>query len=477
MLSCSQDKMTKAKKTKTRIKVEATVERVRKCLDEDNDVSASLKDAVSGLIDIVVVLSNHLGVNSNNSSTPPSQDPNRARGARTAKGRKRKPGGQKGHKGNHLKQVERPTESEAIFIDRRTLPPGQYKQVGWEKRQVFETEVIVSVKEYCAEILANENGDEFIADFPEGVTEPAQYGNTVKVQSVYMSQFQLVPLARVEDYFHDQVKLPLSKGSISNWNVLTYKRLERFEEWARRALIGSICNNADETGINMNGERFWLHSMSNEKVTLFHADEKRGQDAMERMGVLPHFKGILMHDHWKPYFGYACTHGLCNAHHLRELESAFELDNQKWAKKMQKLLIAMRDAVDKAGGSLTKAEAVKFRTKYHRLLRTADKECPPNSKTRAQSKSRNLLERLRNFDTETLLFLENPNVPFTNNRGENDIRMTKVQQKISGCFRSIDGARVFCRIRSYLSTCRKNEIGPTEALTMLFDGKLPSFMC
>ena len=468
--------MTKSKKTKTRIQVETTVDRVRQCLDEDKDVSSSLKDAVSGLIDMVVVLSNHLGVNSSNSSKPPSQDPNRLRKKSIAKGRKRKPGGQKGHKGSRLKQVENPTESEEISIDRRTLPPGHYRHVGWEKRQVFDVEVSVSVKEYCAEILANEDGKEFIADFPQGVSEPAQYGNTVKAHSVYMSQFQLVPLARVEDHFHDQVGLSLSKGSISNWNVLAYKKLERFEEWARRSLIGSICNNADETGINVGGTRHWLHSISNEKVTLFHPDEKRGQDAMDRMGILPYFKGILMHDHWKPYFGYACTHGLCNAHHLRELEAAVEFDNQRWAKKMQNLLLEMRAAVEKAGGSLTQAEAMKFRKRYHQLLRAADKECPHNPKTRAQSKSRNLLQRLRDFDTETLLFLEDTNVPFTNNRGENDIRMTKVQQKISGCFRSIDGAKVFCRVRSYLSTCRKNGVGPTEALRLLFDGKSPAFM-
>jgi transposase len=254
------------------------------------------------------------------------------------------------------------------------------------------------------------------------------------------------------------------------------KKLEYFEEWARRSLIGSLCNNADETGINVDGKRIWLHSVSNEKVTLFHPDEKRGQDAMDRMGVLAYFKGVLMHDHWKPYFGYDCTHALCNAHHLRELEASVEFDNQKWAKKMQDLLIAMRDAVEKSGGSISKARAMKFRKAYRKLLKEANEECPRNPKQRAQTKSRNLLERLRDFENETLRFLEDPRVPFTNNRGENDIRMTKVQQKISGCFRSMDGAKVFCRIRSYLSTCRKNGIGPSEALKLLFDGKRPAFM-
>lgn len=467
--------MTKAKKTKTKIKVNAAIDSARKCLDEDG-VSAPLKTAVNTLIDVVTLLSNHLGINSSNSSKPPSQDPNRVRPVKTGKARKRKPGGQKGHKGSCLKPVDKPTESEDILIDRRTLPPGEYHAAGFEIRQVFDIEVSFSVKEYRGEILENEKGEQFVPEFPEGVTEAAQYGSTVKAHSVYMSQFQLVPLARVEDHFHDQLGLPLSKGSISNWNLLAYKKLESFEEWARRTLIGALCNNADETGINVGGKRLWLHSVSNEKATLFYPDEKRGQEAMDRMGILPYFKGVLVHDHWKPYFGYECIHALCNAHHLRELEAAIEFDGQKWAKDMQDLLILMRDAVEKAGGAVSTDQAKKWRKKYRKILSRAEAECPRKAKSRAQTKTRNLLERLRDFEIETLRFLEDVKVPFTNNRGENDIRMTKVQQKISGCFRSMEGARIFCRVRSYLSTCRKNGIDPSEALRLLFDGKSPSFM-
>lgn len=246
--------------------------------------------------------------------------------------------------------------------------------------------------------------------------------------------------------------------------------------WAHKELIGALCNNADETGINVNGKRLWLHSVSNEKVTLFHPDEKRGKEAMDRMGILPYFTGTLIHDHWKPYFGYDCLHGLCNAHHLRELEAAIEFDKQKWAKHMQDLLIEMRDSVEKAGGSISNKKAKWFRKRYRKILKAADIECPHKQDSRAQSKSRNLLERLRDYETETLRFLEDKNVPFTNNRGENDLRMTKVQQKISGCFRSLEGAKIFCRIRSYILTCRKNGLGPTQALKMLFDGELPNFM-
>ena len=468
--------MTKAKKLKTTVRVSKALELARKSLENETDLSFSLKTAFTGLIDLVVILSNHLGVNSSNSSEPPSQDPHRARPVKTGRAMKRKPGGQKGHKGNFLKQVLVPTQSEDILIDRRTLPAGNYHAAGFEARQVFDIEFSVSIMQYRGEILENEKGEQFIPEFPEGVTEPAQYGNTVKAHSVYMSQFQLVPLARVEDHFHQQLGLSLSKGSISNWNALAYKKLESFEEWARCTLIGALCNNADETGINVGGKQLWLHSVSNETATLFHPDEKRGQEAMDRMGILPFFKGVLIHDHWKPYFGYECIHSLCNAHHLRELEAAVQFDGQKWAKDMQDLLILMRDAAEKAGGAVSAGQAKKWKLKYRNVLLLAEAECPRKLNSRAQTKTRNLLERLRDFEVETLRFLQDVKVPFTNNRGENDIRMTKVQQKISGCFRSMEGAQIFCRVRSYLSTCRKNGIGPSEALKLLFDGKSPSFM-
>jgi transposase len=462
-------------KSATKRNAMKTIDKVRLALLEEPSCSSTVKTAVTDLIDLVEVLLVKLGTNSRNSSKPPSQDPNRKRHIAIARGHKRKPGGQNGHKGCFLKPVENPTEVKEILIDRKSLPSGKYESRGFESRQVFDVDISVIVTEYRAEVLVNENEDRFVAEFPKGVTERVQYGNSIKAASVYMSQFQLVPLARVQDHFRDQLGLPVSKGSISNWNLSAYEKLELFEKWARQQLIDSVCNNGDETGINIGGKKAWLHCISNEKVALFHPDVKRGREAMERMGILPYFKGNLVHDHWKPYFTYFCTHSLCNSHHLRELEAAIE-DNQKWAKKMQDLLLEMNETVEKAGGALSRRRANGFRSRYREIISAADKECPLNQRTRKQSKSRNLLERLRDFEIETLRFLEDKDVPFTNNRGENDIRMTKVQQKISGCFRSMAGAKIFCRIRSYLLTCQKNGVSPTKALNLLFDGKLPDFI-
>jgi transposase len=205
---------------------------------------------------------------------------------------------------------------------------------------------------------------------------------------------------------------------------------------------------------------------------------------MQAIDVLPRFTGILVHDHWKPYFRLSCLHALCNAHHLRELTYAHEQENQAWAKQMIKLLQTMLHAVNSHTGPLPELQVVDFIAQYRALLKTAEQECPPPDPAQTpgrrgrpkRSKSRNLLERLIHYEAETLRFLTDPDVPFTNNQGENDIRMTKLHQKISGCFRSREGADIFCRVRSYLSTCRKNNLSATQALTLLFDGILPEFM-
>jgi transposase len=297
---------------------------------------------------------------------------------------------------------------------------------------------------------------------------------------VYLSQGQLLPVDRVTEYFRDQVGIPLSAGSVVNFNREAYNKLETFEAKLKQALIECNIINADETGININGKRVWLHGNGNEKYTFLTPHKKRGQEAMEAMGVLPYFKGNLCHDHWKSYFRYKeAIHCLCNAHHLRELEGVWEKnDKQEWAKKMQKLLLEMNETVDKAGGVLEKDPTEKLKIRYRKILEDGELESPPPKprgkgvpKKRGRLKrteARNLLERLGDFEDETLRFITVLEVPFTNNLGERDIRMTKVQQKISGCFRSWEGAETFCRVRSYLATSKKNGVSGSQAMTSLF---------
>jgi transposase len=459
-----------------------TIKSVEKMLREDASISPQVRTLLNLLITIINLLVGKLGLNSANSSIPPSRDPNRQRGSKPkAQGEKRKPGGQNGHEGVTLEREANPDKIEMIEIDRRTLPRSRYTAGGFEARQVIDIKISKFVTEYRAEVLLDTRGNRYVAGFPEGVSRPIQYGNSIKVQAVYMSQQQLLPYDRIRDYFAHQCNIAISAGSLFNFNQEAFDLLATFESIVQRQLIAQRVLHADETGINVNGKCLWLHNLSNGHWTLYFPHEKRGMEAIEAMGILPHFEGILCHDHWKPYFQLKCQHALCNAHHLRELERAWEQDGQHWAKDMQDLLLEMNDATNQAGGCLTDEAAEVFRSRYQITLTLADNECPPpdlnNQPGRiAKSKSRNLLERLRNFETETLRFMTDKLVPFTNNQGENDLRMTKVQQKISGCFRAFEGAQYFCRTRSYLSTCRKHGLSPTEALQILFSGQLPNFI-
>lgn len=468
-----------------KINVTDALKNVEVLLRQDKSISANVRAMMELLVVVIHLLLGKLGLHSANSSIPPSKDPHRKRGSkRKAKGNKRKPGGQHGHEGSSLQWQENPDHIETIEVDRRTLPSGQYRRVDFESRQVIDIEISKVVTEYRAEILQDAQGNQFVAEFPSGVTRPVQYGNRLKAQAVYMSQQQLVPYERVRDYFADQCAIPISAGSLFNFNKEAFGLLETFESIVTRQLIIQLLLHADETGINVNGTCLWLHCVSNDRWTLFFPHPNRGGEAMKAMGVLPHFGGTLCHDHWKPYFQFNCLHSLCNAHHLRELERAWEQDAQRWAKKMQDLLLEINEATQKADGCLSEQAAQEFRKRYRQVLTRGEVECPPpNLEHHAgkrgripKTKSRNLLERLRAFETETLRFMTDKLVPFTNNQGENDIRMTKVQQKISGCFRSFEGAQIFCRVRSYLSTCRKHNISPTVALQMLFSGRLPDFV-
>lgn len=468
--------------TVANIDIDATIKKVEALIADDKKLSSGTKSLLEVLVLIITLLANRLNLNSKNSSKPPSSDPNRKKNNRKKNGKKA--GGQKGHVGKTLQKVENPDKIKVIDVDRSKLPTGDYKEVGHEVRQVFDIDISRVVTEYQAQILENKNGRRFTAAFPEGVTKAVQYGASIKTHSVYMSQFQLIPYDRIKDYFADQLEIPISVGSIFNFNKEAFGLLEGFDNMVRGKLNGSALVHADETGINVNGGKYWLHSASNHLWTYFSPHKKRGTEAMDAIGILPTFKGILCHDHWKPYFKYDCTHSLCNAHHIRELTRAWEQDSQYWAKRLREMLEKINRAVNDAGGNLSASDSEKYRQEYRVILKEAEKESPPPDETKREgkrgrlkrTKSRNLLERLQNFEEDVLRFMDNKIVPFTNNLGENDIRMTKVQQKISGCFRSEDGAKFFCRIRSYISSCRKQDISSTSALGLLFKGELPCFV-
>lgn len=457
---------------------------------EEGDALNELKEPLEKSLFIIKELCDRLAKNSTNSSIPPSGDPNRdknkEREKRKSKGKKRRAGGQPGHKGVNLKPREKPDKIVDLEVDRETLPEGEYQNDGYDSAQVFDIEISVVVTEYRAEILIGRDGNRYVADFPVGINNAVQYGTTVKSLSVYLSAFQLIPLDRVCDFFKDQIGLPISKGSINNFKREAEKKLKsiEFKGWAKNKILSSPVANADESGVNVDGEGHWLHSLSAGNVVLYDADRKRGKEAMDKMGVLPHFKGILCHDHWKPYYSYPCVHALCNAHHQRELKFAHEQDGQEWANEMMGLLEEIRREVAAAPmAHLTPEECMAYGARYLKILEKGKTECPlptkPKKKRKGRpkkSKSRNLLERLLDYSEDTLRFMRVAEVPYTNNIAEGDIRMAKLYTNVSKCFRSIEGAKRFCLLRSYIITARKHGMDATDALRCLFSGEIPFFM-
>lgn len=412
---------------------------------------------------------------SQNSHLPPSKD--LARGETPREKGTRKPGGQTGHPGSTLKAFDNPDK--IVDLEPENIPAG-FRKIGYERRQKIDIIVSRCVTEYRAYIYENDEGKRLYASFPEDVKRLVQYGDTVKMEVAYQSAGQLIPFNRIRESLEEQAGIPISEGTIHNFLLEAHRRLEGFERWNCYQLLCSPVDNFDETGCRIGGKRLWLHSASNDELTQYMAHEKRGAMGMEAMGLLPLYQGTAVHDFWAPYRGYPCTHAVCNAHVLRELEGCRERDGSQWPVRMQDFLLGLNKS--RNDGELTEEKVQAALREYDNILAAGDKECPqpPPRKGKkgrpARGKSRCLLDRLIKHKEEVLLFLTRPEVPFTNNQAERDIRVGKMKQNVSGCFRSMDGARVFCRIRSYISTCRKHGLAAPEALSILYSGKLPEFI-
>lgn len=432
-------------------------------------------------------LKDQLAKNSRNSSKPPSSDGLKKPSPKSLRPRgKRKPGGQKGHLGSTLKMVDNPDYS-VLYPVNQCQHCGHRladeASIDVEKRQVFDIPPIqMGVTEHKAQIKeCSHCGHLNKATFPEQVKAPVQYGPRLKAIAVYLRQYQLLPYNRTRELFRDLFSTDLSEGTLTNITDTCSELLEHPIEQIQKQLEQSPVVNFDETGSSVYGKRQWLHSASTPNLTYYEIHPKRGSHAMDHMGILPNFKGRAIHDFWKPYFKYNCNHGLCNAHHLRELIFLNEQHGQRWAKNMIGCLIDIKKAVDEAKintHTLFKQQIHKFEIRYQNILDKGYNENPlPKKKSTKKkrgrpkkSKARNLLERLDNHRKEALAFMYDFKVPFDNNLAERDLRMAKVQQKISGTFRSQDGASAFCRIRSYISTVRKSAVNVIDAIGNAFQG-------
>jgi transposase len=321
--------------------------------------------------------------------------------------------------------------------------------------------------------------------FPPEAGTVVQYGPRLKGMMVYLMEGQLLPSNRVCEVLRDLVGVGVSEGTLYTSREQCFEHLAPIEAGIRQAIQQAAVVHVDETGLRVNQRLWWLHGASTDGLTYYFAHPKRGQVAMDEMGILPDFSGTAVHDGWKSYQHYACGHALCNAHHLRELQYVLEHYAQPWAFQMSLLLVTIHRQVEaaKAQGQrmLSQSDLAAFDARYQAILAQgfAENPLPPldqvSTKTRKRgrprrSPPRNLLERLQTHSASVLGFMDDFTLPFDNNQAERDLRMMKLKQKISGGFRSEDGVRRFCRIRGYLATLRKQGLNVLDALLNLFSG-------
>ena len=436
----------------------------------------------------VAELEAQLSKDSHNSSKPPSSDGLAKKASSPNVPSGKKPGGQPGRVG---KTLERSAHVDTV-IDH---PLPQHCQCGavladsgvrlHEQRQVIDIPVArYQVTEHRTWQTRCACGQVHQSAFPAEVSEVVQYGPNVRALAVHLTHGQLLPLARSAQLITELYGLNVSPGTVHAWGHQAARVL--LPEVARiaQSLINLPVVCADESGLRVASRLHWLHTVASEKLTWYGAHAQRGLPAFKDHGILLNLIGTAVHDCWGPYWRLLCAHGLCNAHLLRELTFQRETTRQRWPKRIIDLLLRARDhceAARRAGETTLSAWRIRriFRD-YHAILEQALARNPRaarQDKRRGrvkQSVAFNLINRMREHADAALRFVTDLRVPFTNNLAERAIRMPKVKQKVSGCFRTLQGAQTFCTIRSYLDTMHKQGHNMFAVLRLTFIGRPPS---
>jgi len=431
-----------------------------------------------------------LNQNSQNSSRPPSSDvfyneKPKVKSHRIRSGKK--PGGQKGHSGKTLEMTSNP-DCVIVYSPQcckncgHNLEDAEVKN--YERKQEVEipsshvifTEHRIEIKEcpHCEKVNSG--------SFPEYLKYPIQYGPRLLASILYLRNYQLLPYERICDLLEDSYGIRISPATIKRAERECFQNLEPFEKTVVGHLLASHTAHCDETGMRVLGKKWWLHVVSNNLWTFYFPHPKRGIGAMDALGFLPKYKGVVVHDGYASYNKYGCEHALCNAHLKRELTGIEENFDQQWAKKINELLSEMKKYAGECREMKTSIDTEKvreFEEMYDEIIQEGIEENPPPQTYKnqvkkrgrtAQTKAKNLLDRFIQYKEQILRFLNDLRISFDNNQAERDIRMMKLQQKISGTFRSIEGAVAFCRIRAYISTVRKNSLNVMDAILAALNG-------
>jgi transposase len=449
--------------------------------------NAVLREQVTVLAERLHELEARLAKDSHNSSKPPSSDglARKTKSLRLRSGKK--PGGQIGHRGATLRLVAAP---DTVVEHRPAMCSGCHTPLGddavvvlRERRQVHELPSLrlVVTEHQALHVCCPACQAVTAGAFPAVAPSRAQYGPRLRALAVYLVEQQLVPYGRAHEVLADLFGASLSLGSLVEWVSRAATTLEPVEAQIKVALSQAPVLHSDETGVRQAGRLAWAHVASTSRLTHYAVHPKRGTEATTAIGILPTYQGVSVHDGWKPYWAQTrCRHALCNIHHLRELTFLHEQYGQGWAKELKDLLREMKAAATRARTDgftrLARKQRDQFVTRYEELLARGLAANPPPVRLLhrrgrpKQSSARNLLERLWLGRDAVLAFLDDLGIPFDNNQAERDLRMFKVQQKVSGCFRSAHGGTAFSRIRGYLSSLSKQGIKRLAALEAVFTG-------
>lgn len=453
------------------------IEQLLRTVEEQRQEIIFLKERIGEL-------ERRLNSNSQNSSKPPSSDGLRKPNPKSLREKgKNKSGGQPRHRGDTLYQTLKPDQIVAHKInfcpccnkDMRRRPIE-----GIIKRQVFDISVPkIEVTEHQAEIKYCVHCDyKITATFPKEVKAPVQYGSRVKAFAIYLQNQHFLPEARLKMIFKDIFNLPIACATLSNFSAHLSFKLTDFLGWVDDAFYRAKIKHLDETSLRAEGKQYWLHVGSTKLFTRYSVSKSRGE-------IPDSLLGLIVHDHFKPYFSIKkANHVICNSHILRELVGIMEEDKEEWAKKMFRLLKLSCRIKNKYAQGIPSRWTEFISEHYFKIVTQGlqyHESLPPliQKKDYGRPKRRvghNLVLRLEHYSKETLRFLYNSKVPFTNNQAEQDLRMMKLKQKISGCFRSFKGAKLFCSVRSFLSTARKQGWNLLESIEDALGGKSPTFI-